>query len=365
MSLCFDTMALSALVIPKDALVSVSERKARPVGFVLDAHAVSPDFDSRPISPISACSDASDSSDDSTSKAVGVGRKRNSVVPTAPAPWTPESKTVGFGRKQRNSLAVPPSAETISHRKLENRRSLPTPVIPRDAPSQRLPRRFSVDLGALESSRRPAGFLGTTRQPLKPLLLAQQVQLEARVETFPARVRRCLAARFPRPAHFVASGVATERLLPTVAEAAQALKDFGLAWRISHTLFIPGKRQLSHRTPKRFTVNTANGNSNPHFEDGWSARHDTMATAEHANDFTIHDLYDQHGWSDGALSANGSSHRTPARFFACSRLFAACSLMVSPRQPAPRSRHPRTRPPSGGARPVQARLSLDSWPGSV
>ncbi|KAJ7151487.1 hypothetical protein C8R46DRAFT_1197855 [Mycena filopes] len=212
MSLCFDTMALSALVIPKDALVSVSERKARPVGFVLDAHAVSPDFDSRPISPISACSDASDSSDDSTSKAVGVGRKRNSVVPTAPAPWTPESKTVGFGRKQRNSLGVLPSAETISHRKLENRRSLPTPVIPRDAPSHRLPRRFSVDLGALESSRRPGGFLGTTRQPLKPLLLAQQVQLQAR-ETFPSRVRRCLAARFPRPVHFVASGVATVRAL--------------------------------------------------------------------------------------------------------------------------------------------------------
>ncbi|KAJ7785835.1 hypothetical protein B0H16DRAFT_6800 [Mycena metata] len=240
MSLCFDTSALSALVVPQDA-PAVNVKKARPVGIILeqrlaldfDAHAVSPDFDSRPISPISPRSESSCSSDDTASKIVGFDRKRHSILPTAPTPWNDlaQSKLVGFGRKQhahhhRHSIAVPPSASLLSHRKHENRRSLPVPVLRRDGPSlsdpkRRPERRFSLDRSSdnnwptnlVRVARRVSvDVLGTSsRQPPKPLLLPQQVQAR---ESFPGRMQRCLAGHFPsatssRPVRLVFGGIAS------------------------------------------------------------------------------------------------------------------------------------------------------------
>ncbi|KAJ7032697.1 hypothetical protein C8F04DRAFT_1396366 [Mycena alexandri] len=232
MSLCFDTLALSELVVPNDA-PAVNVKKARPVGIILeqcltldlDAHAISPDFDSRPISPVSACSESSCSSDDTASKVVGFCKP----FPTPASPWNDlaQSKLVGFGRKHR-SIAVPPSASIISHRKHENRRSLPVQVIQRDGPSlsdpkRRLERRFSLDHSSVLNNKRPTSLVAaarrvsvdilgiSSRQPPKPLLLPKQVQAR---ESFPGHVKRCLAGHLPsaassRHVRFVVSSITT------------------------------------------------------------------------------------------------------------------------------------------------------------
>ncbi|KAJ7225968.1 hypothetical protein GGX14DRAFT_556706 [Mycena pura] len=86
----------------------------------IDSRAVSPDFNSRPVSFVSDCSS-------SDNVAVGFGRKRHFVLPTMPAPahTVTQSTVVEFGRKKRHFISVPPSSSITLTRRHENRRSLP------------------------------------------------------------------------------------------------------------------------------------------------------------------------------------------------------------------------------------------------
>ncbi|KAJ6574656.1 hypothetical protein B0H19DRAFT_607110 [Mycena capillaripes] len=243
MDLCFD----SCSVMTQDAYACApaTERKARPAGIILDqnpilaydqqspvdAQAVSPDFDSRPISPVSDsdCSESLQSTDDTTTcKTVGFGRKRHSVFPTVrPTDDIAPSKIVGFGRKQhhyRHSVSGAPASSAALDRKKEHRRSLPAPVITRDGPSladsnYKLDYRVSMDVGSAtlpvflggSSDKRPGAARrvsnnssGTTRQPPKPLLLPQQVQAHnSPIPPAPGRVGQSLTSVVSRPIEFI------------------------------------------------------------------------------------------------------------------------------------------------------------------
>ncbi|KAF7340046.1 hypothetical protein MVEN_01922600 [Mycena venus] len=216
---------LSCFIMVQDAYDPVHETKARPVGIIfdelahdhhspIDAHAVSPDFEYRPISPpVSECSsELSHSTDDSiASRTIGFGRKRHSILPTVrPSDDLSQTKIVGFGWKQRHhrhSVSGDPPSFIVSNRKQENRRSLPNPIIPRDGPfltdpKRKLEHRLSLSLGSMrlpvleETSgvwpARAHGVPGASRQPPKPLLLLQQVQ--ARADSSPGPVKLSLAS---------------------------------------------------------------------------------------------------------------------------------------------------------------------------
>ncbi|KAJ7480195.1 hypothetical protein B0H11DRAFT_1273284 [Mycena galericulata] len=225
MSLALDISLFSSFTQTQDFVVRapVKARKTRPVGIVfdksltiaqnhnLDSNGVSPDFDSRPISPVSESSQSSD--DTANSTIVGFGRKRHSVLPTVPVSSQDltASTIVGFGRKRhhhRHSIAVAPSSLiTATDRKHENRRSLP--VILRDVPVFPDPKRkrASLDLSGIRppqalsastvrvlgAARKVSGnILGPSRQPPKPLLLAQHVQAR---ESLSGRVKRRLVGQ--------------------------------------------------------------------------------------------------------------------------------------------------------------------------
>ncbi|KAF7367305.1 hypothetical protein MSAN_00792600 [Mycena sanguinolenta] len=111
---------LSCFIMTQDAYApEVHERKARPAGVVFDevpdhahnntssvyTHAVSPDFDCRPVSPlVSECSESSHTTDDTTiGRTVGFGRKRHAVISTVRPDDLAQSKIVGFGWKQPSS----------------------------------------------------------------------------------------------------------------------------------------------------------------------------------------------------------------------------------------------------------------------
>ncbi|KAJ7823575.1 hypothetical protein B0H14DRAFT_1309401 [Mycena olivaceomarginata] len=193
----------------QDTYAPIQERKARPVGFVfdhsrnpIDVHAVVPDFGCRPISPaFSECSESSHATDDTTtSRIVGFGRKRHSIISTLqPSDDLAQSRIVGFGRKQRphrHSVSGAPPALFPPNRKQENRRSLPNAVIPRDGSFVADPEHYRLSLG-LASTRLPVlgessrdrrvvcipgparKVSGSRRQPPRQLLLPQQVQVRA------------------------------------------------------------------------------------------------------------------------------------------------------------------------------------------
>ncbi|KAJ7770891.1 hypothetical protein DFH07DRAFT_938062 [Mycena maculata] len=248
MSICIAPPLLSSYTQTQDFVTHApaNARKPRPVGIIFDesfviaqnpvihSYGVSADFDPCPISSMSEVFRSSQSSDDTTKSTTvaGFGRKRHSVLPTVPGSSEDVNKStiVGFGRRRhhhRHSIAVAPSYLIAqADRKLMNRRSLPNPVL---ADPQR--KRVSLDLSGMQppvftaSTARVLGaarrvsqdILGASRQPPKPLLLAQQVQAR---ESIPGRVRRRLVSQIrsvasSRPVQLLVSHFLSEpRLKP-------------------------------------------------------------------------------------------------------------------------------------------------------
>ncbi|KAF8213584.1 hypothetical protein K438DRAFT_1100546 [Mycena galopus ATCC 62051] len=278
----FNPALLSCFIMAEDAYaLKIHERTARPAGILFDeipdhaydspssiyTHAVSPDFECRPVSPVSECSESSHATDDiatssivgfwrkrhsslstvplssdlaqsmaddTTSRTVGFGRKRHSVLSTVrPFDELAQSKIVGFGWKQRphrHSVSGTPSPLLVPDRK-QNRRSLP--VIPRDGPFLVNPgllpvHRLSLSLGStkfpiLEESSAVRPITGPLRkvshagrQPPKPLLLPQLLpqQVQARAPLSMSRVNLCVAVvACSRPVRFLLTRFAAARRL--------------------------------------------------------------------------------------------------------------------------------------------------------
>ncbi|KAJ7225966.1 hypothetical protein GGX14DRAFT_642148 [Mycena pura] len=226
MSLC-SALRASSFPMPQD-YAPAKARKPRPHAIILDrdsaleyttlivqsptidSRAVSPDFNSRPVSLVSDCSS-------SDSVAVGFGRKRHFVLPTMPAPAhnVTQSTIVDFGRKKRHSISVPPSSSITLTRKHENRRSLPIVLIPRDGlfppdVKRELDRRISLPpSNETTINQRTSSILGLTRRAPKPLLLPRQVKLRS---SLTGRVKRTVIGRLSSVVSFRVVALVVSRL---------------------------------------------------------------------------------------------------------------------------------------------------------
>ncbi|KAJ6519378.1 hypothetical protein C8R45DRAFT_1204563 [Mycena sanguinolenta] len=239
----FSPALLSCFIMAQDAYApEVHERKARLAEVVFDethdhahdglnpiyTHAVAPDLDCRPVSPVvSECSESSHTTDDTTaSRTIGFGRKRHSVISTVRRDDLAQSKIVGFGwtqRPHRHSVSGAPTPSFAPDRKQDNRRSLP--VIPRVGPFLVDPSEHKapiaqrrMTLPVLNETRAEPPILPPPtsrkvsragRQPLKPLLLPQQVQTRAPLP--PGRVKLCLISVASFPLKFLISRFAAAR----------------------------------------------------------------------------------------------------------------------------------------------------------
>ncbi|CAK5264647.1 unnamed protein product [Mycena citricolor] len=158
--------------------------------------AISPDYESRPLSPVSDCSsDTSDELPPMSTFTKGFGRARHSVCLGRSGNELGQSSVVGFGRRQhfhRHSIAGPPAvAPSDFPRKTHAKRPLSVAQEHGDMKgrSDRPQMRMSLDLGrpiqTENVAQRPLSILGTALStggtssgvPPRALLLPQYIQM--------------------------------------------------------------------------------------------------------------------------------------------------------------------------------------------